>query len=110
MFKRSSADPTIPELMKALADPTRWYIVKQLAQQEELACTTLEDTLPISKSAISYHIKILYTAAVLEVRREGKFFFYRLRDDVLTNSIREIVVDLGLSMATIDGELGAHRR
>jgi DNA-binding transcriptional ArsR family regulator len=97
MFKGSSAEPTIPEVMKALADPTRWEIVKQLARQEEVACTTLEEILPISKSTISYHIKILYHAAVLEIRREGRFFFYRLRRDVLVDVMRELIEDLGMS-------------
>jgi DNA-binding transcriptional ArsR family regulator len=97
MFKGSSAEPTIPELLKALADPTRWEIVKQLARQEEVACTTLEEILPISKSTISYHIKILYHAAVLEIRREGRFFFYRLRRDVLVDVMRELIEDLGMS-------------
>jgi DNA-binding transcriptional ArsR family regulator len=105
MFKRSSAEPTIPELLKALADPTRWNIVKQLAQQEEVACTTLEENLPISKSTISYHIKILYHAAVLEIRKEGRFYFYRLRRDVLDDAMREVIDDLGMTAKTGSGSV-----
>lgn len=35
------------------------------------------------QSTISYHVKILSHADLVSVRREGKFFFYRLHKDVL---------------------------
>ena len=56
------------EVFKALGDPIRWNIVQQMAQQEELACSVLEDTLPVSKPTISYHTKILTQAGLIEVR------------------------------------------
>jgi hypothetical protein len=43
---------------RPLCATEHWEIVKQLARQEEVACTTLEKILPISKSTISCHIKI----------------------------------------------------
>ena len=47
------------EIFKALSDPIRWDIVLQMASVDELACVTLEDSLPVSKPTISYYIKIL---------------------------------------------------
>ena len=71
------------EVFKALGDPIRWNIVQQMAQQEELACSLLEDTLPVSKPTISYHTKILTQAGLIEVRKRGRNYFYSLRREVL---------------------------
>ena len=78
------------EVFKALGDPIRWNIVQQMAQQEELACSLLEETLPVSKPTISYHTKILTQAGLIEVRKRGRNYFYSLRRDVLQGLIDEM--------------------
>jgi DNA-binding transcriptional ArsR family regulator len=77
--------PTAPptEIFKALGDPIRWSIVTQMASVSELACLTLEGSLPVSKPTISYHTKILHHAGLISVRKEGRNYFYSLRRDVL---------------------------
>jgi DNA-binding transcriptional ArsR family regulator len=91
-------EPTVltTEIFKALSDPIRWSIVKQMASVGELACLTLEETLPISKPTISYHTKILYHAGLISVRKEGRNYFYSLRRDVLhelVDSLWELETD-----------------
>jgi DNA-binding transcriptional ArsR family regulator len=86
----SSQPPT--EIFKALADPVRWDIVMQMASVDELACMTLEDTLPVSKPTISYHTKILYHAGLITVRKSGRNYFYSLRRDVLRNLLFDLWV------------------
>jgi hypothetical protein len=54
-----------------------------MAQVEELACITLEDTLPVSKPTISYHTKILQNAGLISTRKAGRNYYYSLRRDVL---------------------------
>jgi DNA-binding transcriptional ArsR family regulator len=78
------------EVFKALGDPIRWSILQQVAQQDELACSALEDTLPVSKPTISYHTKILTQAGLMEVRKRGRNYFYCLRRDVLGELIDEL--------------------
>jgi DNA-binding transcriptional ArsR family regulator len=78
------------EVFKALGDPIRWSIVQQMAQQDELACSLLEDTLPVSKPTISYHTKILTQAGLIEVHKRGRNYFYSLRRDVLRGLIDEL--------------------
>jgi DNA-binding transcriptional ArsR family regulator len=78
------------EVFKALGDPIRWNIIQQMAQQEELACSLLEDTLPVSKPTISYHTKILTQAGLIEVRKRGRNYFYSLRRDVLRGLIDQM--------------------
>jgi ArsR family transcriptional regulator, arsenate/arsenite/antimonite-responsive transcriptional repressor len=69
------------ELFRALSDPIRTEIVRRAALVDELACTALETALPVSKSTISYHVKILSNADLLTVRKQGRRYFYRLRED-----------------------------
>ena len=81
MRATSQQPPT--EIFKALSDPIRWNIIVQMASVDELACVTLEDTLPVSKPTISYHTKILYQAGLINVRKSGRNYFYSLRREVL---------------------------
>jgi DNA-binding transcriptional ArsR family regulator len=86
----TSRPPT--EIFKALADPVRWDIVMQMASVDELACMTLEDTLPVSKPTISYHTKILYHAGLITVRKSGRNYYYSLRRDVLGDLLSDLWV------------------
>jgi DNA-binding transcriptional ArsR family regulator len=78
------------EIFRALGDPVRWSIVCQMAEVDELACSTLETTLDVSKPTISYHTKILIQAGLISVRKEGRHFHYTLRRDVLRALIDDV--------------------
>ena len=73
----------LEDVMKSRADPIRLEIVRRMAHEGEVACTSLEQTLHVAKSTISYHIKVLYNADLVNIRKEGRFYFYTLRKDVL---------------------------
>ncbi|WP_236008446.1 ArsR/SmtB family transcription factor [Actinomadura physcomitrii] len=85
---REAIAPT--EIFKALADPIRWSIIQQVAQEEEFPCSVLEDTLPVSKPTISYHTKILTQAGLIEVHKRGRSYFYSLRRDILGEVIEQL--------------------
>jgi DNA-binding transcriptional ArsR family regulator len=78
------------EIFKALGDPIRWSIIQRMASVEELACSTLEENLPISKPTISYHVKILVQAGLVDVRKEARNLYYQLRRDVLRRLVDEM--------------------
>jgi DNA-binding transcriptional ArsR family regulator len=62
----------------------RWKIVQELAAEEdEYACSLLEETVPVSKPTISYHTKLLAQAGLIETRKRGRKYYYVLRRDVL---------------------------
>ena len=84
----ATSPPT--EIFKALSDPIRWDIIVQMASVDELACVTLEDTLPVSKPTISYHTKILYQAGLINVRKSGRNYFYSLRREVLHKLLDDV--------------------
>jgi len=103
----SAASPQPPiEVFKALSDPIRWNIVVQMASVDELACVTLEDTLPVSKPTISYHTKILYQAGLISVRKSGRNYFYSLRRDVLRNLLDDLCELAPAQRSAVPGENG----
>lgn len=71
------------DIFSALSDPIRWSIIAQTAQVDELACVTLENTLPVAKPTISYHIKILQNARLISTRKSGRNYYYSLRREVI---------------------------
>ncbi|MEU9457009.1 helix-turn-helix transcriptional regulator [Streptomyces sp. NPDC048277] len=79
----AAVDANAPALFKALADPVRWDILRQIAQAGVLPASVLEETLSVSKPTISYHVKILVQAGIVESRKESRNFYYSLREQVL---------------------------
>lgn len=78
------------EAFKALGDPVRWTIVRCMAEQPELAGATLDERLSISRPTISYHIRILVQAGLVDVSKRGRMHYYTLRQDMLRSLMEEL--------------------
>ena len=75
----------LPQVLKALADPTRLRIVGYLAQRELCVCD-LEALLGISQSMTSHHVGVLRRAGLLLQRREERdirWVYYRLNPEAV---------------------------
>jgi DNA-binding transcriptional ArsR family regulator len=69
-------------VLHALSDPVRLQIVRYLADVgHEVACSTVP--VPVGKSTISHHYKVLREAGIIRVRAEGTRRFHLLRRDDL---------------------------
>ena len=66
------------EVVKAMAHPTRLYLVEQLAAGERCVCD-LTDGVGSDISTVSRHLGILRNAGLLDSERRGKQIYYRLR-------------------------------
>ena len=67
----------------ALADPTRVRMLRLMQANDEVACAALESTFSLTKSTISYHVRVLRHAGLIRVRKTGKFYHYALmRDEI----------------------------
>ena len=70
-----AADP-----FEALSDPNRRAIT-QLLGQGERSVRELADALPISRPAVSRHLRLLKAAGLVADRAEGTRRLYRLHDE-----------------------------
>lgn len=61
----------------ALGDSTRRAIFERLLEQPQ-AVHTLANGLPVSRPAVSQHLKVLSDAGLVVARREGKERIYRV--------------------------------
>jgi ArsR family transcriptional regulator len=75
----------IAELFGALADAARVKILHRLASvaPEGVCVCDLLAPLGLTQSAVSYHVKLLRQAGLIERERRGKFNYYRLRVEAM---------------------------
>jgi ArsR family transcriptional regulator, virulence genes transcriptional regulator len=66
--------------LAALAHPVRLEIVDLLRQEGELMAGTLQYTLDIGQTALSYHLRLLRQAEIVSVRHHDLQRWYRMKD------------------------------
>jgi ArsR family transcriptional regulator, arsenate/arsenite/antimonite-responsive transcriptional repressor len=65
------ADEALATMAKAVGHPVRAAIVRLLAAQETCQYGDLSDRLPLAKSTVSQHLKILREAGLVVVETDG---------------------------------------
>jgi len=83
-------DDLFGEVARVLADPTRFEILSRVARAGELACAELRGELEITPATISHHVKELAAVGLIEARKEGKFYFYRLNGRTWSAYLKEL--------------------
>lgn len=73
----------------AMADPTRRILLTRLATEPRSASAVAEG-LPMSRPAVSQHLKVLLAAGLVEARPEGRQRIYRVDADGLARLRREL--------------------
>jgi len=71
------------KIFKALADPTRYKIIRLLAESTELSCGDFDKEFDISKPALSNHYRILENAGLILARKKGQHVIFSLNEEVL---------------------------
>ena len=79
-------------IFKALSDETRLRVIDMLSCKEMSACDILSN-FTLSQSTLSYHMKILIEAGVVDARREGLWTKYSINDDTF-NRIMDFMPEL----------------
>lgn len=70
------------DVFQAIADPTRRKLLQLLADQE-LPVTVISGHFPMSRTAVSKHLRILAEAGLVKDRKIGREVRYRLDPDPL---------------------------
>jgi ArsR family transcriptional regulator len=89
--RRQTASENLIDVFRALSDPVRAGIMARIASTDELPCTALEEELAVTKSTISYHVKILYRAGLINIRKEGRYYFYSVCHDEINDQLLGLV-------------------
>jgi ArsR family transcriptional regulator, arsenate/arsenite/antimonite-responsive transcriptional repressor len=71
---------TAATLFHALSDETRLAIVERLKKGERCVCD-LTDLLGAAQSRLSFHLKVLREAGIVDCRKEGRWAYYWLRPE-----------------------------
>ncbi len=71
-----------PSLLQGLADPTRWRIV-ELLSAGAMAVGEIAAEFPMSRPAISKHLRVLRLAGLVVERKEGRRRIYELVAEAL---------------------------
>lgn len=72
------------KVLKALAHPTRLWMVEQLAAGERCVCELVEGV-DADFSTVSKHLAVLRQAGIVEHTKRGKQVFYRLEVPCVMN-------------------------
>jgi ArsR family transcriptional regulator len=68
------------DVLKALADPYRLEILEILSPEIRCNCH-LQDRLDIAPNLLSYHLKVLREAGLIEGTKRGRWIDYSLTSD-----------------------------
>ncbi|NYF78710.1 ArsR/SmtB family transcription factor [Granulicella arctica] len=93
--RRRLPEKQVQLIVKALADPRRYEILKNLGKcAEPMACGAVLACAEVSAATLSHHMKELEIAGLVEPVREGKFVSYTLQRDVLESFLDQVRGDL----------------
>lgn len=87
MTESPSLEPTVG--FHALSDPLRWQILTELLSQECCVCD-LCDRLQVQQSRLSFHLKVLRQAGLLQVRQDHRWSYYRLVPEAFAKLQRQL--------------------
>ncbi|HEX7291143.1 MAG TPA: metalloregulator ArsR/SmtB family transcription factor [Conexibacter sp.] len=99
----TAAEPE-PAVFAALADPTRWQLLRMLAQQGERTATALAAQLPVTRPAVIKHLTVLDRAGLVTRRRAGREVLYRAepgRLDATARAMAELAVGWDRRLAAL---------
>jgi DNA-binding transcriptional ArsR family regulator len=69
------------KIFKALSDPIRLRILGLLSSREMCVCEVMV-ALDLTQPTASHHLRILENVALVKDRKDGKWVFYSLKDEI----------------------------
>lgn len=80
------------KIFKALADETRLMLLQRISETEEICVCKLMEEFSMAQSKLSYHLKMLLAAQLINVRPCGKWNFYTVNNDLLQQLFQDAVL------------------
>ena len=104
--EKTAATPASTRVWKALADPTRRRIFEKLANGASQV-GDLASGLPVTRSAVSQHLRVMLEVGLVTQERVGRENRYRLHPERL-NEVRGWLAQLDASWGNALSRLGQH--
>ena len=87
----SMRESSFVKIAKALADPTRHKMLREIRAAGTLTCSCICERFPLKQPTISHHVKTLEGAGLISIEKQGQFHRLTVNEDV----VREFVAELG---------------
>jgi ArsR family transcriptional regulator, arsenate/arsenite/antimonite-responsive transcriptional repressor len=91
-------------LFHALSDETRLSIIQRLRLGERCVCD-LTDAMDAAQSRLSFHLNVLKESGLVTDRREGRWMYYTLNPDALTE-IADVIESLASAPTAAERKSG----
>lgn len=85
--------------LKAIANPYRLMTLCQLLDKE-LSVTELNETIPLSQSALSQHLAVLRKQDLVDCRKSSQIVYYKLKNE----KVREVIAIMYKQFCAPDAE------
>lgn len=79
-------------IFKALSDPLRIQLLQVIHQKESICVCKLTEKFGKSQSKLSYHLKMLLAAKLIDVFPDGKWNYYSVRMETLEAKLSETFI------------------
>jgi len=83
LIDQTESEARTVAILRAIAHPARFRIVKLLAARQACVCGDLVDELPLAQSTVSEHLKVLKDAGVVRGNIEGPNVCYGLAPEAI---------------------------
>jgi ArsR family transcriptional regulator len=77
----------LAQFFKALSDETRLQIVALLLMKDELCVCDIENTLGMTQSKASRHLRYLMNSGILSDQRKNIWVYYSINKDLSSNEL-----------------------
>ncbi|MGI9085687.1 MAG: ArsR/SmtB family transcription factor [Aeromicrobium sp.] len=76
------------EVFAALGDPHRLELLEHISRAGQATATSLAAPMPVTRQAVTKHLRVLEGAGLLQSRRSGRQVLYLVRPDALERQAR----------------------
>ena len=92
MLKHAISREKVAQLFHALSDEMRLEVLECLKEGEQCVCE-LMDTMKAAQSRLSFHLKVLKDAGLIQDRRDGRWMYYSLNREGF-EEVEDLLTDL----------------
>lgn len=82
------------QIFSSLSDSNRQNIIVQLYDHEKITVNEITKVIPLSRPAVSHHLKQLLNAGLVKVEKQGTERFYSVSLQKSIQSLKDLIVSL----------------